>query len=154
MAYSEQLADRTRAALVASRDLEERLMFGGLAFMVNGHMCCGILGEDLMVRVGPDLYQSSLAQPHTREMDFTGKPLKGMVYIVSEGLETERQLGQWVQRGLAYVSTFGMQPNRFHDKCEASSGKNPEDYETISEGDNVTFDELVEVMERHLNARA
>lgn len=106
MAYSEQLADRTRAALVASRDLEERLMFGGLAFMVNGHMCCGILGEDLMVRVGPDLYQSSLAQPHTREMDFTGKPLKGMVYIVSEGLETERQLGQWVQRGLAYVSTL------------------------------------------------
>jgi len=106
VAYSEQLADRTRAALVASRDLEERQMFGGLAFVVNGHMCCGIFGEDLMVRVGPDLYQSSLAQPHTREMDFTGKPLKGMVYIGSEGLETERQLGQWVQRCLAYVSTL------------------------------------------------
>ena len=86
MAYSEHLADRTRAALVASRDLEERRMFGGLAFMVNGHMCCGIVGEELMVRVGPDLYQSSLAQPHTREMDFTGKTLQGMVYVGSEGI--------------------------------------------------------------------
>ena len=81
-------------------------MFGGLAFMVNGHMCCGIVGEELMVRVGPDLYQSSLAQPHTREMEFTGKPLKGMVYVGTEGLATEHQLGQWVQRGLAYVSTL------------------------------------------------
>ena len=106
MVYSEQLADRTRAALVASRHLEERKMFGGLAFMVNGHMCCGIVGEELMVRVGPDLYQSSLAQPHTREMDFTGKTLQGMVYVGSEGLETERDLGQWVQRGLAFISTL------------------------------------------------
>ena len=106
MAYSEHLAHRTRAALIASRHLEERLMFGGLAFMVNGHMCCGIIGEDLMVRVGPDLYESSLAQPHTREMDFTGKPLKGMVYVDHEGLQSERDLGQWVQRSLAYVSTL------------------------------------------------
>jgi len=106
VAYSEHLADRTRAALIASRDLEERRMFGGLAFMVNGHMCCGIVGEELMVRVGPDLYQSSLAQPHTREMNFTGKLLEGMVYVGTEGLATEHQLGQWVQRGLAYVSTL------------------------------------------------
>ena len=107
VAYSEQLADRTRAALVASRDLQERSMFGGLAFMVNGHMCCGIIGEELMVRVGPDLYESSLAQAHTREMDFTGKILKGMVYVGSEALGSERELGQWVQRGLAYISTLG-----------------------------------------------
>lgn len=106
MAYSEQLADRTRAALIASRRLEERTMFGGLAFVVNGHMCCGIVGEELMVRVGPDLYESSLAQPHTREMDFTGRPLKGMVYVGREGLQSERELGQWVQRSLAYVSTL------------------------------------------------
>jgi len=104
--YSEKLADRTRAALVASRDLEERKMFGGLAFMVNGHMCCGIVGEDLMVRVGPDLYQSSLAQPHTREMDFSGKLLRGMIHVGSAGLATEHELGQWVQRSLAYVSTL------------------------------------------------
>jgi len=106
VAYSEQLAVRARAALAASRDLEERQMFGGLAFMVNGHMCCGIVGEELMVRVGPDLYESSLAQPFTREMDFTGQPLQGMVYVGSEGIESERQLGQWVQRGLAYISTL------------------------------------------------
>ena len=106
MVYSEQLAHRARVALAATRNLEERRMFGGLAFMVNGHMCCGIVGEELMVRVGPDLYEASLAQPHTREMDFTGKPLKGMVYVESEGLTSERQLGQWVQRGLAYISTL------------------------------------------------
>lgn len=106
MVYSKQLADRARIALVATRDLQERKMFGGLAFMVNGHMCCGIIGEELMVRVGPDLYDASLAQPYTREMDFTGKPLKGMVYVAREGLESEQQLGQWVQRGLAYVSTL------------------------------------------------
>jgi TfoX/Sxy family transcriptional regulator of competence genes len=104
--YSEELAERMRAALVASRNIEERRMFGGLAFMVNGHMCCGIVGDELMVRVGPDLYQSSLAQPHTREMDFTGKPLQGMVYVGTQGIATERQLGEWVQRGLAFVSTL------------------------------------------------
>ena len=106
MVYSEHLADRTRSALAATADLQERKMFGGLAFMVNGHMCCGIVGEELMVRVGPDLYESSLAQPHTRKMDFTGKPLKGMVYVGSEGIESEKQLGQWVQRCLAYISTL------------------------------------------------
>ena len=106
MAYSEYLADRTRSALAASADLQERNRFGGLAFMVNGHMCCGIVGEDLMVRVGPDLYESSLAQPHTREMDFTGKTLKGMVYVGRQGIESEKQLGQWVQRCLAYISTL------------------------------------------------
>ena len=106
MAYSRELAERTRAALTPSRRIEERRMFGGLAFMVNGHMCCGIVGEELMVRVGPDLYEPSLAQPHAREMDFTGKPLKGMVYVGRQGLVTESQLGAWVQRGLAYVSTL------------------------------------------------
>lgn len=106
MVYSEQLADRTRSALAATSNLEERKMFGGLAFMVNGHMCCGIVGEDLMVRVGPDLYESSLAQPYTREMDFTGKPLKGMVYVGREGIESEKQLVDWVQRCLAYISTL------------------------------------------------
>ena len=106
MTYSEELAERMRVALAASRNLEERRMFGGLAFMVNGHMCCGVVGDELMVRVGPDLYQSSLAQPHAREMDFTGKPLKGMVYVGTQGIATERQLGEWVQRGLAFVSTL------------------------------------------------
>jgi TfoX/Sxy family transcriptional regulator of competence genes len=106
VAYSEELAERMRTALAASRNLEERRMFGGLAFMVNGHMCCGVVGDELMVRVGPDLYQSSLAQPHTREMDFTGKPLQGLVYVGTQGIATERQLGEWVQRGLAFISTL------------------------------------------------
>ena len=103
MAFSTHLADRIRAALAERDDVEEKKMFGGLCFMVAGHMCVGIVGDDLMVRVGPDAYEASLAKPHARHMDFTGRPLKGMVYVEATGITTKRTLTTWVGRGLSFV---------------------------------------------------
>jgi TfoX/Sxy family transcriptional regulator of competence genes len=79
MAYNEQLAERLRAAVAdLGVAVSERKMFGGLAFMLNGHMFTGIVGDDLMVRLGPDGADAALSRPHVREMDFTGRPMKGM----------------------------------------------------------------------------
>jgi hypothetical protein len=72
--------------------------------MVNGAMCCGLTKSDFMVRVGADHYEEALAQPHARPMDFTGRPLKGMVYVAPEGLRTKAALARWVHRGVEFVS--------------------------------------------------
>jgi hypothetical protein len=107
MSYDEHLATRIRKHLAGRTDVVEKRMFGGLCFMVGGAMCCGLTKTDFMVRVGPDRYDDALAQPHTRPMDFTGRPLKGMVYVGPEGLRTEAALATWVRRGLAFVSEGG-----------------------------------------------
>ena len=80
MAYDEGLAQRVREVLAERSDLSERKMFGGLCFLVNGNMCCGVVRDELMVRVGPDAYDESLSLPHARKMDITGRPMKGFVY--------------------------------------------------------------------------
>ena len=103
MAYSETLAERVRRLLARQRPVSERRMFGGLAFMVRGHMCCGIQGERLMARVGPELYDKALKWPHARPMDFTGKPIRGFVYVQPAGLKTAAQLRRWVSASVAYV---------------------------------------------------
>ena len=79
MPYSEKLADRIRMALDGRDDVVEKKMFGGVAFMVSGSMACGIIGDDLMARVGADQFEVALGRPHARVMDFTGRPLKGFV---------------------------------------------------------------------------
>ncbi len=81
-------------------------MFGGIAFMLNGHMCCGVTRHDLMVRVGPDAYEDSLARPHARPMDFTGRPMKGMVYVGPGGCEDDDDLRAWVDRGVAFATSL------------------------------------------------
>jgi TfoX/Sxy family transcriptional regulator of competence genes len=106
MAYNETLANRIRQQLSNRTDVVERKMFGGLAFMVRGHMCCGVVGDELMVRVGPEGYEAALKEKHAREMDFTGKPLRGMVYVAASGLASARQLDKWVERGLQFVNTL------------------------------------------------
>jgi hypothetical protein len=78
-------------------------MFGGLAFLWQGHMFCGIAGEDLMVRVGTERYEQALLEPHTRAMDFTGRPMKGYVYVEPEGFEANDELKNRVNRGLEFV---------------------------------------------------
>ena len=81
-------------------------MFGGLAFMVHGHMCCGIVGEDLMLRVGAERHEETLGHDAARPMDFTGRPMKGMVYVSSAGTEDDGELARWVGLALEFVATL------------------------------------------------
>ncbi len=106
MSYDEKAAARVRGVLSRRGDVVEKEMFGGLCFMVNGRMCCGLTSTAFMVRVGPDRYEDALARPHARPMDFTGRPLAGMVYVDPPGYKTDAALTKWVQQGLDYVSTL------------------------------------------------
>jgi TfoX/Sxy family transcriptional regulator of competence genes len=106
MAYDEALAGRVRAALAAEPDVAERRMFGGVAFMVRGHMCCGVVGEELMVRVGAAGHADALGRPHVRPMDFTGRPMTGMVYVGRDGLAAEADLRGWVERGADHARSL------------------------------------------------
>ncbi|MCA9868023.1 MAG: TfoX/Sxy family protein [Anaerolineae bacterium] len=105
MAYNEDLAFRVREALALHSGVTERKMFGGLAFMVNGHMCCGVMGDELMIRVGPAQHEAALRLPHARTMDFTGKPMRGMIYVDADGT-AGNELAEWVGRGLAFVDSL------------------------------------------------
>ena len=105
MPYDEGLAQRVREVFQDRSDVSEKKMFGGIAFMVRGHMCVGIVKDDLMVRVGPETYQDLVRKPHARRMDFTGRPMKGFVYVAPPGVETDADLQRWVGRGLAYATS-------------------------------------------------
>src|SRR5690242_5929015 len=96
MSYDEGLAQRIREALEERRGVAEKKMFGGIAFLLNGSMFCGIVKEDLMVRVGPARYAEALEQAHARPMDFTGKPMAGYVFVAPEGVESDEALSKWV----------------------------------------------------------
>ncbi len=106
MAYDEQLAERVRE-LVSLRDgISERRMFGGIAFMIAGNMACGVLGDELIVRVGPDEYERALAEPHTRVFDFTGRPSRGMVVVAPDAVGDEEALAGWVDAGAGFAASL------------------------------------------------
>ncbi len=105
MAYDEALAQRIREVLGDGPDISERKMFGGIAFMSGGNMVCGVVRNDLMVRVGPDAHDRALAQPQTRPMDFAGRPMKGMVYVSPAGVKDD-SLRLWVERGLRFAESL------------------------------------------------
>jgi uncharacterized protein YdhG (YjbR/CyaY superfamily) len=102
LSYDETLAARLRTLLAAHENVVEKKMFGGLCFMVGEAMCCGVLGVDLIVRVGTKQYAEALARPHARSFDFTGKPSKGLVYVSPDGIRDRASLARWVRRGLAF----------------------------------------------------
>lgn len=106
MPYDEGLAQRIREILSDRADAEEKKMFGGLCFMVNGHMCCGIVGDRLMARVKKENYERYLSEEHASEMDFTGRSMKGMIYVSPDGLESDEELSKWVTRCLDNVISF------------------------------------------------
>ena len=106
MAYDEGLAQRIRELLIDDPGMDEKRMFGGIAFMINGNMSVGVVEDSLMVRVGPEGYSQALAQPGAREMDFTGKPLKGFVYVDAPFLDSDERLLFWVNRGRAFASSL------------------------------------------------
>ena len=106
MAYDEELAARVREILEESVPLSERKMFGGIAFMVHGNMCCGVTNDDLMLRLGPEVAEEALSDPNVRPMDFTGRPMKGYVFVSSDGTATEAELRRHLQSALAFVETL------------------------------------------------
>lgn len=106
MAYDTVLAQRMHTILAEQPELREQKMFGGLAFLLRGNLCCGILGDELMVRVGREQYGAALAHPHTRMMDFTGRPMTGMVMVAAEGVATDEHLAAWVQQGVDYAAAL------------------------------------------------
>jgi hypothetical protein len=109
VAYDEDLAWRVRAVLSPAEAVTERQMFGGLAFMLSGHMFCGVVRDTLMVRLGPEGADRALNQPHVRPMDFTGRPVKGMVFVEPGGLRGAA-LGEWVAAAAAFARALPPKP--------------------------------------------
>lgn len=105
MAYDLDLAERIRWVLVDD-GVTERVMFGGIAFMLRGNMVCGVIRETLMLRLGPELSAAAVQEPYARPMDFTGKPMRSMVLIDPLGVETDDQLAAWIERARAFVGTL------------------------------------------------
>lgn len=106
MAYDKGLTERVAEILAERGDLSERKMFGGIAFMVGGHMCCGVINDDLVLRLGPDGSEKALQESHVRPMDFTGKPMKGYVYVSKQGVRTEARLRERLRAALDFVATL------------------------------------------------
>ena len=106
MAFDQGLAERIRDALIRYPNFSEKKMFGGIAFTCEGHMLVGILGDVLMARVGPENYKSALAKSHVREMDFTGKPMKGYVFIDPPGFEEDEDLEKWILLCSSFVQSL------------------------------------------------
>lgn len=106
MAYDEGLAHRLRELLGDDAAVSEKKMFGGLCFLHAGHMVCGIVRDELMLRVGPEAYDACLAEPHAREMDFTGRALRGMIYVGTDGFAEDEDLEAWVERARSYARTL------------------------------------------------
>jgi hypothetical protein len=104
MAFDESVAHRLRELLQGCGGVTEKKMFGGLAFMSQGHMFAGVLGSCLMARVGPANYAAALALPDVREMDFTGRPMKGYVFVEPPGFASDADLQRWVNSCLAFVA--------------------------------------------------
>ena len=124
MAYDEQLANRIRQAFGTRNDITERKMFGGLAFLYRGRMCCGIVGSDLMVRVPDDEFDAVMRGRHVRPMDFTGKPLRGFVYVSPPGFRTAAALRTWLSRGerVAEEKATGPTKRRPSPKIASAAG--------------------------------
>jgi TfoX/Sxy family transcriptional regulator of competence genes len=110
VAFDPGLAQRVREALADPTGVTERKMFGGLAFLLHGHMFVGIMGATLMARVGPHNHGQALAAPHVRPMDFTGRPMKGYVYVDAEGLTTDADLERWVRACAEFAKTLPPKP--------------------------------------------
>lgn len=106
MPIDDRLADRVRRLLANRSDVVEKRMFGGLAFMVRGHMACGIVADRLMVRLDPAVAETLLTRPHVRPMDFTGRPLRGFLYVEGAGLATGPALRAWVARAVAHAEAL------------------------------------------------
>ena len=103
MTYDDGLAHRIRESLGGRPGLTEKEMFGGIAFMLHGNMVCGVVDDSLIARVGPDAYEDALEEPHARPMDFTGRPMRGMVFVDPPGLASDDAFESWLERCLDFA---------------------------------------------------
>jgi hypothetical protein len=106
MAFDESLAARIRDALARKRGVEEKKMFGGVGFLLHRNMLVGVWKDSLIVRLGSDNYDDALLEPHVREFDITGRPMKGWVLVEPEGVEGDDQLAGWIQRAVKFVGNL------------------------------------------------
>lgn len=107
MAFDEKLAGRIRDRLGRKKGLTEKKMFGGIAFLLNGNMSCGVHGEELIVRLAPDETDTALTKKHTRVFDLSGgRPMKGWILVQGEGLKSDKDLAKWVDTGVAYAASL------------------------------------------------
>ena len=106
MAYDEKLAGRIRKLLAKRKAIAEKKMFGGLAFLLNGNMCCGIHGGEMIVRLNPEETDAALAEPHTRIFDLSGRPMKGWLLVEPAGVASESTLAKWVGMGVNYAASL------------------------------------------------
>jgi TfoX/Sxy family transcriptional regulator of competence genes len=105
MAYDEALAQRIRGVFAGRDDVREQKMFGGIAFMVRDRMAVGVINDDLMVKLDPDAHDDAVAQPDARPMDFTGRPMRGMVYVAPAGVADDADLARWVRAAATFAES-------------------------------------------------
>jgi TfoX/Sxy family transcriptional regulator of competence genes len=106
MAFDATLAARMRAILGRKKDIEERKMFGGVGFLLNGNMLVGVWKDSIIVRLGHDKYNDALVEPYVREFDITGKPMKGWIMVQPEGIKDDDRLKDWIGRATTFVKTL------------------------------------------------
>lgn len=105
MAYNLQLAERIRSELNGTPFVEKK-MFGGVGFLINGNLACGVNKEDMIVRVDPERHPSLLKKPHVRPFDMSGRPMKGWLVVEADGVKTEKQLNRWIKEGVEFASSL------------------------------------------------
>ena len=106
MAYNEKLAERMRSLLKSKRGVVEKKMFGGIGFLVNGNMACGVNKQDLIVRLGDDDFQKALRQPGVRIFDMTGRPMKGWILVSAKGYASDKALEGWMEKGVKFAKSL------------------------------------------------
>lgn len=106
MAYNEKLAERMRAYLKSKRGVVEKRMFGGIGFLVNGNMACGVNKQDMIVRLSDEEFEKALKQPGVRVFDMTGRPMKGWLMVSSEGYTSDKALEGWIEKGIAFAKSL------------------------------------------------
>ena len=106
MAFDESLAARIRLVLSKRKGLEEKKMFGGIAFMINGNVCCGVLKDDLLLRLAPEETEQAVSEPHVRPFAMGGRTMKGWIMIAPDGVKTDEKLSAWVRRGAGFASSL------------------------------------------------
>lgn len=106
MAYCEPLAQRIRMVLKRRKNFIEKKMFGGVGFMLSGNMCCAVWKDSLILRVGPELYEDTLAEPHVRQFDLTGRSMTGWVMVDPDGFPDDESLRSWIDRAYHFCSTL------------------------------------------------